>query len=214
MVRLGPLKSSKTLMSSKGCGQNLLLFSQCFIRISAIPAYPGLHCFPDGQNFFQWTTDDLKPLMKVFGSVFNGTFTFLLSQKFQVYLAAISGHLPLKMVQCLASFMELCFLFCWNAITTTDINWIQYELDNLHQLCEVFIEVSVWADISLPWQHALLHYVTGIMNFESPNGFCSLITISLLSRIHGNVPVIIRHLCRWCTPSIGLISWLLYSKFM
>jgi hypothetical protein len=59
----------------------------------------------------------------------------------------------------------------------TDINQIQYELDRL-QLCEVFIEVGVHADISLPQQHASLHYMTGIMNFGSPNGLCSLITES------------------------------------
>ena len=95
-----------------------------------------------------------------------------------MYLAAISGHLPPKMVQCLASFMELCYLFRQNAITTTDIKQIQYELDRLCQLREVFIEADVRADISLPRQHALLHYVTGIMNFGSPNGLCSSITES------------------------------------
>jgi len=60
----------------------------------------------------------------------------------------------------------------------TDINQIQYELDHLHQLHKVFIEVGVQANISLPQQHALLHYMTGIMNFESPNGLCSSITKS------------------------------------
>jgi hypothetical protein len=74
--------------------------------------------------------------------------------------------------------MELCFLFRRNAITTTDIKQIQYELDRLHQLREVFIEAGVRADISLPHQHALLHYVIGITNFGSPNGLCSSITES------------------------------------
>ena len=74
--------------------------------------------------------------------------------------------------------MELCFLFRRNAITTTDIKQIQYELDRLHQLREVFIEAGVRVDISLPRQHALLHYVTGITNFGSPNGLCSSITES------------------------------------
>jgi hypothetical protein len=101
-----------------------------------------------------------------------------IANQLQVYLAAISGHLTPKMVQCLASFMELCFLFRRNAITTTDIKRIQYELDRLHQLREVFIEAGVRADISLPRQHALLHYVTGIVNFGSPNGLCSSITES------------------------------------
>jgi hypothetical protein len=59
-----------------------------------------------------------------------------------------------------------------------DIKQIQYELDRLHQLREVFVEAGVRANISLPRQHALLHYVTGITNFGSPNGLCSSITES------------------------------------
>ena len=35
------------------------------IRISAVPAYPGLRRFPDGRDFNQWTGDDSKALMKV-----------------------------------------------------------------------------------------------------------------------------------------------------
>lgn len=34
-------------------------------RISAVPPYPGLHRFPDGQDYHQWTSDDSKALMKV-----------------------------------------------------------------------------------------------------------------------------------------------------
>lgn len=95
-----------------------------------------------------------------------------------MYLAAINGHVPPKMVQCLTALMELCFLFRRNAITTANIEQIRYELQRLHQLREVFIEAGVRADISLPRQHALLHYVTGIMLFGSPNGLCSSITES------------------------------------
>ena len=74
--------------------------------------------------------------------------------------------------------MELCFLFRRNAITTTDINQIQHGLTRLHRLREVFIEAGVRTDISLPRQHALLHYITGITLFGSPNGLCSSITES------------------------------------
>jgi hypothetical protein len=96
----------------------------------------------------------------------------------QVYLAAISGHVPPKMVQCLSAFMELCYLFRRNAITATDIDQIQHGLSRLHQLHEVFVEAGVRTDISLPRQHALLHYITGITLFGSPNGLCSSITES------------------------------------
>lgn len=34
-------------------------------RIAAVPAFPGLRRFPEGQGFKQWTGDDSKALMKV-----------------------------------------------------------------------------------------------------------------------------------------------------
>jgi len=35
-------------------------------RISLAPPFPGLHHFKQGQNFQQWTGNDLKALIKVF----------------------------------------------------------------------------------------------------------------------------------------------------
>jgi hypothetical protein len=95
-----------------------------------------------------------------------------------VYLAAIAGHIPPKMVQCLSAFMELCYLFRRNAITNTDLERIKYELDRFQQLRHIFIETGVREDISLPRQHALVHYLASIMLFGSPNGLCSSITES------------------------------------
>ncbi|EDR13492.1 uncharacterized protein LACBIDRAFT_308479 [Laccaria bicolor S238N-H82] len=48
-------------------------------RHIAAPMFLGLHCFPHGCCFKQWTGDDLKALMKV-------------------YLPAISGYVPSQMV--------------------------------------------------------------------------------------------------------------------
>jgi hypothetical protein len=36
-----------------------------FIRIAAVPLFPGLRRFPEGRGFKQWTGDDSKALMKV-----------------------------------------------------------------------------------------------------------------------------------------------------
>ena len=36
-----------------------------YSRISLVPPFAGLHCFPQGRQFVQWTGDDLKVLMKV-----------------------------------------------------------------------------------------------------------------------------------------------------
>ena len=95
-----------------------------------------------------------------------------------MYLAAVVGHIPPKMVQCLSAFIELCYLFRQNAITNTDLERIKYELDRFQQLQHIFIETGVHEDISLPRQHALVHYLASIMLFRSPNGLYSSITES------------------------------------
>ena len=56
----------------------------CQNRIAAVPLYPNLCHFPEGQQFKQWTGDDSKVLMKV-------------------YLPAIEGHVPPAMVHMLWS---------------------------------------------------------------------------------------------------------------
>ncbi|KAJ7577184.1 hypothetical protein C8J56DRAFT_1007251 [Mycena floridula] len=109
--------------------------------ISAVPVFPGLQRFKDGRNFHQWTGDDSKALMKV-------------------YLAAIAGHVPSEMVQCVSAFMEMSYIYRRNAISS------------------IFIETGVRTDISLPRQHALVHYSPFIRRFGSPNGLCSSITES------------------------------------
>ncbi|KAJ6506530.1 hypothetical protein C8R45DRAFT_508629 [Mycena sanguinolenta] len=128
-------------------------------RISAVPEFPGLRRFPDGRDFSQWTGDDSKALMKI-------------------YLAAVAGYLPSDMVKCLAAFMDFCYLVRRNAITADDFPKIQNALDRFHQYRTIFIRTGVRVDISLPRQHALVHYIPGIQLFASPNGLCSSITES------------------------------------
>lgn len=128
-------------------------------RISAVPPFPGLRRFPDGRDFSQWTGDDSKALMKV-------------------YLAAIAGHVPRKMVQCFSAFLDFCYYVRRNSFTTQDIDKLEYHLDRFHDLRRIFIETGVRTDISLPRQHALKHYSRSIRLFGSPNGLCSSITES------------------------------------
>ena len=40
-------------------------FTYYFLRISAVPSFPGLRHFHEGRRFKQWTGDDSKGLMKV-----------------------------------------------------------------------------------------------------------------------------------------------------
>ncbi|KAF8816129.1 hypothetical protein BYT27DRAFT_7221675 [Phlegmacium glaucopus] len=60
-------------------------------RIALAPSFPGLRCFPQGQNFKQWTGDDSKALMKV-------------------YINAIEGHVPQDMVRTLVAYLDFCYL--------------------------------------------------------------------------------------------------------
>lgn len=94
----------------------------------------------------------------------------------KVYIAAISGHVPSQMVQCLSTFMEMCYIFRRNVITSDALKATETLLDRFHTLRQIFVEEGVRSSISLPRQHALPHYIMSIPLFGSPNGLCSSIT--------------------------------------
>ncbi|EAU82306.2 hypothetical protein CC1G_08918 [Coprinopsis cinerea okayama7 len=128
-------------------------------RIAAVPPFAGLRRFPDGRDFNQWTGDDSKALMKV-------------------YLAAVAGYLPSKMVQCLSTFIDACYIVRRNSISAPVLERFKSLVDQFHELRKVFIEVGVRTSISLPRQHALSHYAELIPMFGCPNGLDSSITES------------------------------------
>lgn len=80
------------------------------------------------------------------------------------------------MVGCVAAFMECCYIARRNAITSADLEEFGRQQARFQDLREIFIETGVRSSISLPRQHALLHYVSKIELFASPNGTCSSIT--------------------------------------
>jgi hypothetical protein len=82
------------------------------------------------------------------------------------------------MVQCISTFMDLCYIFRRNAITASALATAEALLKRFHELRQVFITEGVRESISLPRQHALPHYLTSITLFGSPNGLCSSITES------------------------------------
>ena len=88
-----------------------------FLRISAVPSYAGLRRFSDGRNFEQWTGDDSKALMKVCSD--GQTPAVEYTNWCQVYISAIAGHVPSEIVQCLATFMDLCYIFHRNSVTSS-----------------------------------------------------------------------------------------------
>jgi len=82
------------------------------------------------------------------------------------------------MVQCLSTFMDLCYIFRRNAITASALTTAEGLLKRFHELRHIFIIEGVRESISLPRQHALPRYLTSIILFGSPNGLCSSITES------------------------------------
>ncbi|KAI5829502.1 hypothetical protein K523DRAFT_352494 [Schizophyllum commune Tattone D] len=119
----------------------------------------GLRRFPEGRDFAQWTGDDSKALMKI-------------------YIAAIAGHVPERMVKALSAYLDFCFLARRNAITSTMLAKMDDALSRFYEDRQIFMDVGVRVDISLPRQHALKHYIPSILLFGSPNGLCSSITES------------------------------------
>ncbi len=97
----------------------------------------------------------------------------------QVYLPAIAGIVPDKMVQCFAAFLDFCYLARRSEHDTVSLQAMEGALQAFHELRVVFIETGIRPDgFGLPRQHALVHYGPAIEKFGSPNGLCSSITES------------------------------------
>ncbi|KAG6809100.1 hypothetical protein H0H92_001623 [Tricholoma furcatifolium] len=96
-----------------------------------------------------------------------------------VYLPAISGYVPTKMVEALKFFLEFCYLVRRSTINEDDLIAIDDAVDRFHDARTVFQEVGVRPNgFSLPRQHSMTHYRTLIQEFGAPNGLCSSITES------------------------------------
>jgi hypothetical protein len=82
------------------------------------------------------------------------------------------------MVQCIAAFMDACYIARRNAITAPAVEVFREAVEKFQDLRGLFIELGVRSSISLPRQHALNHFYYAIQLFGSPNGLCSSITES------------------------------------
>jgi hypothetical protein len=96
----------------------------------------------------------------------------------KVYLPAIAGHVPSKMVHTISAFLEFCYLVQRSQIDTTTLDQVGAAVIHFHQECEIFFEMKVRSDFSLPRQHSITHYRFLIQQFGAPNGLCSSITES------------------------------------
>jgi hypothetical protein len=95
----------------------------------------------------------------------------------QVYLPAIAGHVPPKMVRAISDFMEFCYLVRRSVIDEDNLVDIDTAVANFHHNRVAFDLVRP-DGYSLPRQHSLKHYTFLIQEFGAPNGLCSSITES------------------------------------
>ncbi len=96
----------------------------------------------------------------------------------KVYLAAIAGHVPSEMVQCISAFMDFCYIARRNAISSSDLTKLQELLSRFQELRTIFADTGVTETLAAPRQHAMTHYIRSIELFGAPNGLCSSITES------------------------------------
>lgn len=120
--------------------------------------------------------DNSKVLMKVCILV---TLWYNLIENFQVYLPTLEGHLPVDIICTFRAFLEFCFIVRWSVLTEADLIQLKDALDHFHHFRTIFKTSGVRSrGISLPRQHALVHYVPLIQLFGVPNGVCSSLTES------------------------------------
>nr|VWP00509.1 Transcriptional repressor TUP1 [Ganoderma boninense] len=149
------------LAKKQGKAGALTILSDVDRRIAIVPSFSGLRRFPQGRGFKQWTGDDSKALMKV-------------------YLPAIVGYLPAKVVSAVRAFIEFCYLVRREVHTPHTISLLHKALEEFHKKRTVFCISGVREEgFSLPRQHSCMHYEDKILNFGAPNGLCSSITESM-----------------------------------
>ena len=82
------------------------------------------------------------------------------------------------MVQAIRAFLEFCYIARHNVIYEKSLHDLRYALNRFHQYHEIFREVGVRDNFSLPRQHSLTHYESLIQLFGAPNGVSTSITES------------------------------------
>src|SRR6267154_4020665 len=176
-----PIMYWMILIAGKGSNHSYIMHTNEtseWDRVAAAPPFPGLRRFPQGRRFKQWTGDDSKALMKVHMHILTQCH-FPHEYDIQVYLNAILGHVPTDMVQCIAAFLDACYLIRRADINESNITELQLAIRRYHEHRETFRVHAVRSKgFNLPRQHSLTHYPHQIREFGAPAGLCSSITKS------------------------------------
>ena len=74
------------------------------------------------------------------------------------------------MVQAIRAFLEFCYIVWHNVINEKSLHDLRHTLTHFHRYHEIFWEVGICNNFSLPRQHSLTHYESLIWLFGAPNG--------------------------------------------
>ena len=100
----------------------------------------------------------------------------------QVWMSAIEGFIPHDVVRCFYTYLDFCYITHMSVFTQSTLNQLNNTLEHFHKYCAIFQQPGIWeptpSGLSLPHQHAMVHYQQHIKNFGTPNGLCSSITES------------------------------------
>jgi len=82
------------------------------------------------------------------------------------------------MVHALSTLLDFCYLVQRSVLNEVTLDAIDVAVEHFHQERTVFITSGVRVHLSLPCQHAMVHYRELVKLFGVPNGLCSSITES------------------------------------
>lgn len=83
------------------------------------------------------------------------------------------------MVRAFSAYLDFCYIVRRASLLEEDLDALDAALTRFHLHRKIFEELGVRPDgISLPRQHAMVHYREHIENFGAPNGLCTSITES------------------------------------
>ena len=88
------------------------------------------------------------------------------------------------MVKAFRKFMDFCYIVRRHTIDSATLETLEIYLAEFHEYRAIFQEVGIRTEspesgISLPRQHAMVHYISLIKQYGAPNGLDSSITESL-----------------------------------
>ncbi|KAG2336783.1 hypothetical protein BDR05DRAFT_978706 [Suillus weaverae] len=155
---VGELMVEKNLLQTHGKKQANIMLDDIDRRIVAVPLFPGLHRFPQGHHFKQWTGDNSKALMKV-------------------YLPAIEGYVPVDVVPLL----EFCYLVHRNVITEKSLSEIEDVLTHFYKLAASRVDFHVHGMLAGTCLSAVLTSLEGIKWAQSVHALANELDIPHLA---------------------------------